>query len=717
MKLYLCEKPSQAGDIAAVLGNRQKRDGYYDTADGVVTWCFGHLLEQLAPEDYRPEWKSWNLDSLPICPDTWKVRPRRDAGAQLKTIQTLLKQTTELVIATDADREGEMIAREVLDHYGYRGSVSRLWLSALDAESVKRALAKLKQGRETEALYRAALARSRADWLVGLNLTRAATTALGNGAGVLSVGRVQTPTLALVVRRDEAIENFKPRDYFELLADITTANGHRLALRHAPGEDDRIYDRAKAEALAAQAQGARRPLTVESERKRQAPPKLFSLLALQAAANKRWGWSADKTLNVAQALYETHKATTYPRSDCPYLPNEQEGDVPGILRHLAGVADLASAARIEAPQIRKSVFDSKKITAHHAIIPTTALAPWEAMNADEHALYLLVARHYLAALHPDHEYQHTAVALDANGVRFKATGRVPLVPGWRAVFGEEPPEDEAKKDEGEDEGRALPPVQNGEQATVEAARVDAKRTTPPARYTEGTLLKDMAAVAKYVDDPALKARLKETSGIGTEATRASIIELLKRRAFLETKGKSILSTATGRALVHRLPAGLADPGETAVWEDRLEAITQNQETVDGFLAGITAKVAAQVAELRNAAGSAPVGEVHACPACGKPLRRRKGPTGPFWGCTGYPECKTTAPDKKGKPDLQARAAPVDAGKACPKCSKPLVVRTGRNGRFLSCSGYPECRHSENLEGERSARMPAQKKPAGGRRAN
>lgn len=662
MKLYLCEKPSQAGDIATVLGGRQRREGYYDTADGRVTWCFGHLLEQAAPEDYNPEWKSWNLDLLPIRPPTWRVQGRKEAGAQLKVIQQLLKGTSELVIATDADREGEMIAREVLEHFGFRGPIQRLWLSALDPESVKRALSKLKPGRETEPLYRAALARSRADWLVGLNLTRAATVVLGNGSGVLSVGRVQTPTLALVVRRDEAIENFKPRDYYELVADVA-AGEHRLTLRHAPPEDDRLYDRAAAEALAQRAQGARGPLKVISERKHQAPPKLFSLLTLQAVANKKWGWSADKTLDVAQALYETHKATTYPRSDCPHLPNEQEADVPVILAHLAGVPELAPLATVATPVIRKSVFDSKKITAHHAIVPTTAPAPWDKMGEDERVLYLLIARHYLAALYPDHEYQETRVALDANAVPFKATGRVPLVAGWKTVFGADV--DDADDDKEKETPATLPPVRDGDAAHATHVVVDAKRTTPPARYTEGTLLKDMAAIAKYVDDPALKARLKESSGIGTEATRASILEILKKRGFLVPKGKTILSSETGRALIHRLPAALADPGETALWEDRLEAIVAGQESVEGFLTGIDAKVAAQLVELKNA-GSSPLAApaTHACPSCGKPMRRIKGKNGFFWGCTGYPECKTTRDDARGKPAAEkGTAAPASAPKS------------------------------------------------------
>lgn len=721
MKLYLCEKPSQAEDLAAVLGQAKRADGYWETADGCVTWCFGHMLEQAEPEQYNPEWKSWNLDLLPLRPDAWRVLPRKDRAAQLKVIGVLLKRTTKLILSTDADREGEMIGREVLDHFGFRGPISRLWLSALDAVSVKRALARLRDGRETEPLYRAALARSRADWLVGFNLTRAATGVLGNGAGVLSVGRVQTPTLALVVRRDEAIENFQPRDYFELVADID-AGAHRLTLRHAPTEDARLYDRAGAEALAARAQGARGPLAVATEDKRQAPPKLFSLLALQAAANRSWGWSADKTLDVAQALYETHKATTYPRSDCPYLPSEQESDVPAILNHLKRLDDIGTLAELAAPLLRPAVFNTKKITAHHAIIPTTAPAPWSAMSADEKSLYLLIARHYLAALYPDYEYQQTTVTFDANSVPFKATGRVSRAPGWRVVFGADEPEEEAGEAAGDDK-TALPPVKDGTPAHAEAVRIDARRTSPPARYTEGTLLKDMAAIAKYVDDPALKARLKETSGIGTEATRASILKLLKARGFLETKGKTIFSSTTGRALIHRLPAALADPGETALWEDRLNAIIEGHDTVEAFLSGIDAKITAQIAELRHSAASAaPIGAgeaEHRCPACGKPLRRRKGSNGYFWGCSGYPNCKTTLEDKRGKPVPRAAIAQPAGDYPCPKCGKPMRLRqaatkgktknTGGNA-FWGCSGYPNCTatlpDANGKPGTRTAREPA-----------
>ena len=395
---------------------------------------------------------------------------------------------------------------------------------------------------------------------------------------MLSVGRVQTPTLALVVRRDEAIEQFKARDYYELAADVVTDSA-RLTLRYAPGEDARLYDQAAAEALVVRATGARGPLKVTSERKHSAPPKLFSLLTLQASANKKWGWSADKTLKTAQGLYETHKATSYPRSDCSYLPNEQEANVPAILKHLSGVTDLRVHAQIETPEIRKSVFDSKKITAHHAIIPTTQAAPWDQMDDNEKNLYLLIARHYLAALHPDYEYQQTIIAMDANGVSFKATGKTPLVAGWHTVFGDAVEDDDQDKEA----LPTLPPIQDGAPGHAETVRVESRRTTPPARYTEGTLLKDMAAIAKYVDDPQLKARLKETSGIGTEATRASILEILKKRDFLQASGKAIISSPTGRALIAALPHELADPGETALWEDRLEAIVEGKKPSRGFL--------------------------------------------------------------------------------------------------------------------------------------
>lgn len=596
MKVWICEKPSQAKDIAMVLGNPRRSNGYIRTEEGAVTWAIGHLLEQVNPDGYDPAYKQWSLDTLPILPRSWKVQPRNDVKEQLKAIEWLLKKADEVVIATDADREGEMIGRELLDHFNYTGPVSRLWLSALDEASIRKALGNIRPGRETEPLYQAALARSHADWLVGMNLTRAATLTLSAG-GVLSVGRVQTPALALIVRRDLDIESFKSRKFYEVVAEVSIGQG-RLTMRHARPEEDRIFDRHVAEAIAEKVKGAKGPLSIKTERKKQAPPKLFSLSGLQKEANKKWGWSADHTLQVAQALYEKHKATTYPRSDCSYLPEEQKDDATDILQILKGVPCLSGQVS-DFPKFRKTVFNTEKVTAHHAIIPTTTAPSIGNMSEDEKKAYLLVARSYLASLSADHEFDQTTVSMNVNGVSFKASGKITIEEGWKSIYSLSADLGNTGFKKVAERANPLPPLENGVSGEIMSSKIEEKETKPPARYTEGTLISDMAAVAKFVDAPAIKSRLKETSGIGTEATRASIIEVLKKRGFIEVKGKSIISSPAGRALIEALPYELSDPGVTALWEDGLHSVEEGGSTCSQFVEGIEANVSQQIQKLRQ----------------------------------------------------------------------------------------------------------------------
>ncbi len=598
MKLFLCEKPSQAKDIAAVLGSPKRMGTYIETAGGVVTWAIGHLLELSSPEAYGPQYAKWNITDLPILPATFIMVPKLSTKAQLKGVMDLLKKATEVVIATDADKEGEMIARELLNHCKYRGRITRLWLSALDPASVRKALDRIKPGHETESLYAAALARSRADWLVGMNMTRAATVLYRRPGETkaISIGRVQTPTLALVVRRDRAIECFKARDYFEIAADVSTTAGSIL-LRYAPREDERLFDRGKAEEIATNAKGVEGKLKVEQETKKKAPPALFSLGAFQARANALWGWTIDKGLEVAQSLYETHKATTYPRSDCSNLPEEQIGDVPTIVSNLMRLEDFANAPIPDPPIIRKSVFDTSKVTAHHAIIPTMVQADLSAMSPDERKGYFLIARSYLAVLMPDYEYEQTRISLGAADVIFLVLGNVPKRLGWRALY----TTDGSSDDKGTPE---LPSLPDGTIGRIEATKIEGKRTDPPSRYTEGTLLLDMKTIGKFVADPEKKARLKETSGIGTEATRGNIIKTIRDREFVQTKGKQIISTSKGRdliALLEKHLPPLADPGETAVWEAGMEAIVNGTTSCDSFTAEVSARVTEYIGILNGAA--------------------------------------------------------------------------------------------------------------------
>ncbi len=589
MKLYLCEKPSQAKDIARILGDPIHQKTHIKTNGGTVTWAFGHLLELVPPEVYDESLKKWAWETLPILPQKFQLLPKESAIDQFNAIGALLKQCAELIIATDADREGEMIAREIVEHFGYRRKISRLWLSALDPDSIRKALAKLKSDDETRSLYHAALARSRGDWLVGMNMSRAVTLRSGE-KGVSSIGRVQTPTLALVVRRDREIEKFKPKTYYEILADVSSGE-KRILLRFAPKEEERIFDRSIADALANRAKGFTGPLKVTHERKKTPPPKLFSLAAFQILANALFGWSAEHTLKIAQSLYETHKFTTYPRSDCEFLPDEQISDVSVIVSNLRKI-DPFQGIEIGEPIVRKTVFNTSKVTAHHAIIPTKVPADLSALSGDEQKGFLLIACHYLASLMPDYEFDQTRICLKIDEkLSFLAIGKVPAISGWKTVFGKEIEEDKVI---------LLPPIQDGSLGTLEGTEVESKQTKPPLRYTEGALIADMKSIAKFVIDPAKKARLKETSGIGTEATRASILKTLHERKFLETQKKTVTSTDRGRKLIALLEEHLSfliDPGETAVWEDTLEAIASGEKTVEQFTDSLAGQIGSHIKTL------------------------------------------------------------------------------------------------------------------------
>lgn len=610
MKLYICEKPSQAADLAKVLGEARKRETHWETSGGRVTWCFGHLLEAAEPEDYDPKWKGWSLGTLPIVPAEFRYKATHGAGGRLREIGALLKEATSAVIATDAGREGEVIGREVLEHHRYRGQVERLWLGAMDPESVRNALGKMKPASASVNMFHAGRARMEADWLVGINGTRALTASTPRGNGVTSVGRVQTPTLALVVLRDREIASFKPRDYFELEAGID-ASGVPVKLRYAPEEESRIYLRARAEEIAQQARGAAVVIRRKAEGKKQAPPKLYALSDLQGECSRRWGWGVKKTLGIAQSLYERHKATTYPRSDCNYLPAEQIPDVPVIWSNVTALPQFSSFAAVT-PAPRSEVFNTAKVGEHNAIIPTRAKPDLAAMDADERRAYLLIAASYVASLLPDYEYLSTQLSAEAAGVVFVTRGVTPQIQGWRAAFDCLKAErDAASEDDSGDleGGTELPNIADGTRGIVQSCGIDAKRTKAPPHYTEATLVKDMKAVAKFVADPAKRARLKETSGIGTEATRADVVETLKRVDYLLIKGKKLIATPKAHALYDRLAKEMPemiDPAETASMEDELEEVAKGTKPAADYVARVVTRVRGYIATIARTAPPAAV---------------------------------------------------------------------------------------------------------------
>lgn len=701
--LYICEKPSQAKDIARMLNAGKKVNGYYEGDNTRVSWCYGHLLELAPPDLYCENLKPWRIEKLPVIPSEWKVTVKNSAKEQFLVLKKLIKDTQHIVIATDADREGEVIAREVMDYCNYKGTIQRLWLSALDDTSIQKALNQLKSGSATEALYYAGLGRQRADWLVGMNMTMAASSLFGvYGEGVLSVGRVQTPTLKLVVDRDRAIEQFEPKDYFVLLAEFSNVKAEAFWTKWQVPEDKadeagRCLDEAFIQQIAKKIEGKDgRVLSFTNAKKKQAAPQCLSLSALQKLASSKYGLSAKKVLDLAQSLYETHKATTYPRTDCGFLPESQFEEAKSILPILSKIdpklQEIIAKCNV---QLKSSVWNDKKITAHHAIIPTmNAAVNFDNMTDDERKVYDLIRRYYIAQFLGDYEYFQRVVTIECESEVFKASSHTPDILGWKMVLNNFIDEVEnkgihkAKKDSADDDRQEdfesmIPSLSNDDGLTHQANRLQSKKTKPPARFTEGTLIDAMKNVGREIYDPSLKKILKETSGIGTEATRANILETLFNREYLERTGKQLISTTKGRALIDKLPEIVTNPVMTAQWEQTLESVAEGGTKLDDFIfqqhevlyqmLGALAKIKAQMPASANELSAA---SQIKCPLCQNAMMRRKGPKGFFYGCSGYPSCKGTLPDLS-QGAMRAVITKVD-NKYQP--TKPIKYTSGKNKR-------------------------------------
>ena len=646
MKLYLCEKPSQARDVAVQLGATKKCDGYLSTPDGhiVVGWARGHLVEQFSPEQYDEAWKKWRLDTLPIIPVQWKVFVKKDATREYKVIAGLIKKATHVVISTDADREGEMIARELLDFVGYQGPIQRCWLTALDPVKIREALNSLKNNQETQRLYYAAIARSRADWLIGMNFSRLFTLLVqqkGYQGNALSVGRVQSPTLALVVNREREIAHFIPKSHFILDVQLKVPSGQFTAHYVIPEQyldedrlclDNRIVHSAEQRIRTA---GSAKVVTVDTKREKQQPPLLYALSDLQTEANRLYDMGAQQVLNIAQSLYETHKATTYPRTDCGYFPASQLADASGILKALVGAdPDLQKIIPHLNLSQKSRAWNDKKITAHHGIIPTQGQVNVSKMSEDEFKLYDLIRRRYLAQFLPLCEIDKTVVQLDSDGQALIAKGNVMVIAGWRQLFGKSV-EDE---DEKNDARQALPDLTKNQSCQVIDTTMKSLQTSPPNRYTEGTLLSAMINAARFVTDPRLKQQLRETEGLGTEATRAGLIQSLFDKGFFKKKGKQIIPTAEGIMLIDNLPNILKDPGLTALWEQALNQIAEGTMSLESFMQRQESFIRQLMSKWMESNVSLGNIEIKKCPKCGSAMAKRSGKNGQFWGCTKYPNC-------------------------------------------------------------------------------
>jgi DNA topoisomerase III len=598
--LVITEKTSQAKDVRAAVGSRY----------GAVLPAEGHLLTLREPEEVNPGWKRWS--PVLLRPDgLYGTKPASggNKAAKLQAIRAALKTAKRVWIATDCDREGQLIGQEILEHCRYRGEVMRVMFTAQDPQTIRDAFARAKPNGEYAALYGAAVARQQADQIYNLTLTRTATVTLGRGErAVIGVGRVKTPTLAIICRRELEIRAFVPQTYFEVVATVQVAAG-RFEMRHAPKE--RILQREAAEAIAARVDGFQGPLAVKVEDKRQTPPRLHDLPSLQKLCGSRFGWSAEKTLAVAQELYdgEGKKVITYPRAETRYLPESLAADVPRIVAGLMAGQTFRAIPIPEQPIIRRGKaghFWDKGLegASHHAVIPnvnTVRDLPgiWPRLSPEERQLFLIIARSYLAALMPDFRYRQTTATLDVAGHLFRAVGRQPIELGWRAAFGEE-------EDKAEEGSQLLPPLKDGEPTLLSEPKVEAKETKPPPRYNEGTLVEAMQNAWRFVEDPALQERLKEAKGIGTPATRAEIIKGLKRQDFLTTQGKHIVPTERGLALfgiLERADPALVDPGVTAQFEVLLDEILVGKQRVEGAIDAICQQATRILERLVGSAGS------------------------------------------------------------------------------------------------------------------
>ncbi len=650
MRVFLCEKPSQGKDIARVLGAGQRGPGCYSGPGTVVTWCIGHLVEAVQPEGYGEQYKRWSIEQLPIIPERWRVEPKSATAAQFKIVKQLVGQATELVIATDADREGEMIAREIIDLCGYRGPIQRLWLSALNDASIRKALGQLKPSSETLPLYYSALARSRADWLIGMNLSRLFTV-LGRQAGytgVLSVGRVQTPTLRLVVDRDREIARFVSVPYWAVDVVLSHAGQSFTASWMPPEGTTDAAGRCLQQPVAQQAADRIRTgreaqvLSVETERVREAAPLPFDLGSLQEVCSRQLGLDVQETLDIAQSLYETHKATTYPRSDSGYLPESMLAEVPAVLDAVLATDPSLRPLIDQLDRTQRSrAWNDSKVTAHHGIIPTLEPTRLSAMSEKERAVYGLIRAHYLAQFLPHYEFDRTVVLLTCAGQSLQASGKQVVVPGWRLALANSGPD--AADDENTQRSQILPPLAGGAHCGVEQVELKGLKTLPPKPYTQGELVKAMKGVAKLVTDPRLKQKLKKTTGIGTEATRAGIINGLLGRGYLLKKGRAIRASDAAFTLIDAVPSAIADPGTTAIWEQALDMIEAGQMTLDTFIEKQSAWVTQWVQQYRGASLSLKLPPAPTCPLCTSPMRQRTGKSGVFWSCSRYPDCKGTLP--------------------------------------------------------------------------
>lgn len=685
--LVIAEKPSVARDIARVLGCGKKNNSYMEGKDYVVTWALGHLVTLADPEEYGEQYKTWRLDTLPMLPDRWKLVVIRQTSKQYHAVkeQIFRKDISDIIIATDAGREGELVARWILEKAGNKKPLKRLWISSVTDKAIREGFSHLRPGKDYENLYHAAVARAEADWEVGINATRALTCKYN---AQLSCGRVQTPTLAMIASREEEIKKFIPKPYYGLRA---VAKGISFIWTDAKNNFGRTFDKSRIESIYKNAAQKIRITEVKKKTKKTFSPALYDLTALQREANQRYGYSAKQTLNIMQRLYENHKVLTYPRTDSRYLTTDMTGTLRERLKACAVGPYRKAASRLSMHEIKadKSFVNNAKVSDHHAIIPTEQFVQLEHMSNEERKIYDLVVRRFLAVLSPACEYEEISLTGMIGKETFRAKGSRILKTGWREIYDAdwEDLEDEDTADTSGSTGSSSltdttwPDVSEGTELPVTSLSITEGKTKPPAYFTEGTLIAAMENPARYMQhkDQTLARALGETGGLGTVATRADIIEKLFGSFLMEKKGAEIHITSKGKQLLSLVPPDLKSPELTAQWELRLKSIAQGKESQNKFMAEIENYTKSLISQIKNADGTFRHDNLtrHKCPQCGKLMLEVNGKHGKMLVCQdrecGYRETISRRTNAR-----------------CPVCHKKMeLIGKGDAQRFVCSCGHKE----------------------------
>ncbi|MFR8345229.1 MAG: DNA topoisomerase III [Mediterraneibacter gnavus] len=676
--LVIAEKPSVGRDIARVLHCNKKTNTYIEGKDYIVTWALGHLVTLADPEQYDEQYKTWNMDTLPMLPEHWKLVVIKQTGRQFHAVKELIfrKDVSDIIIATDAGREGELVARWILDKAGNQKPLKRLWISSVTDKAIREGFQNLRPGKSYEPLYRAAVARAQSDWVVGINATRALTCKYN---AQLSCGRVQTPTLAMIAAREE--DPHPSRFCYGLKAAV---GGITFTWTDARSGSSRSFDKDRIQAIKQASAPSLLVTDVRKKLKKTFAPALYDLTALQREANQKFGFSAKQTLNIMQRLYENHKVLTYPRTDSRYLTTDI---VPTLKERLKACAvgpysKIAGRLSMQKLQANKSFVNDSKVSDHHAIIPTEQFVQLDHMSNEERKIYDLVVRRFLAVLSPACEYEETSISGTIGEERFSAKGNFIKSAGWREVY-------ESGYTDGEDEDEeqttfsqiSLPDVQKGETLPVTALTITEGKTKPPACFTEGTLIAAMENPVKYLKhkDKDVVKTLGETGGLGTVATRADIIEKLFNSFLMEKKGNEIHITSKGKQLLSLVPSDLKSPELTASWEMRLQAIAKGKESDKAFMKEIEHYTKALIQEIKSADGTFRHDNMTRtkCPECGKFMLEVNGKHGKMLVCQDR-EC--------GHKETISR----HTNARCPVCHKKMnLVGKGDGQRFICVCGHKE----------------------------